>query len=182
MWEILALLALAGAGVLVYNGLVRLRETAETAWSDIDVQLRRRHDLVPNVVEAVKGYTEHERGTLEAVIAARSEAMSASGPARRGDAEGSLSGAIRSLFALSESYPELRASERFRQLQETLSVLEEDISQARRYYNAVVRDYNTRIGQVPSNVVARTFGFREREFFQLDGAERDAPSVRLEGA
>ena len=181
MWPLLILLAVLLGGVLVYNSLVRLRETGETAWSDIDVQLKRRHDLVPNLVETVKGYAGHERETLEAVIEARSRAISADGPEARSRAEAGLTEALRHLFALSESYPELRATENFRHLQRTLVDLEDDIQKSRRYYNAVVRDYNTRVGQVPSNVVARLFGFREREFFRAGADERDAPDVRFQG-
>ena len=181
MWEILVLLLLVGGGVGVYNSLVKLKNQVGSAWSDIDVQLKRRHDLVPNLVETVRGYTSHERDTLEQVVAARSRALSAEGPAERGRAEATLAGALGSLFVLAESYPELRASEGFRELHRSLAVLEEDVSQARRYYNAVVRDYNTRIAQVPMNLVAGAFRFREREYFQIDQEERVAPTVRLGG-
>jgi LemA protein len=177
MWEIAVLAVLVVGTVVIYNSLVRLREQADTAWADVDVQLKRRYDLIPNVVETVKGYAGHEKGTLEAVIQARSRAMAAPGPAARSQAEGVLAGALKSLFALSEAYPELRASEGFRQLQGTLAEVEDSIQNARRYYNAVVRDYNTRIGQVPSNLVARTFGFRERELFEADEGDRAVPRV-----
>ena len=177
MWEIVVLAAVVGGGVWIYNGLVRLREQAESAWADIDVQLKRRYDLVPNLVETVKGYANHEQDTLEAVVQARSRAMAASGPGEAGAAEGALSGALKSLFALAESYPELKASQGFRDLQSRLAELEEAIQSARRYYNAVVRDFNTRIHQVPSNVVARSFGFREKEFFEVDPGSRSAPEV-----
>jgi len=174
-WIILA--AVVVFAVVLYNGLVKLREQADSAWSDIDVQLKRRYDLIPNLVETVKGYASHERQTLEAVIQARSAAMGAQGPADRAQAEGALSGALKSLFALSESYPQLRAAESFQQLQRTLSEVEEHVSKSRRYYNAVVRDYNTKIGQVPSNIVAKSFGFRPKEFFEMPEAERAAPRV-----
>jgi LemA protein len=180
MWEIAAVAVLVLGTVVLYNSLVRLREQADAAWADVDVQLKRRYDLIPNLVETVKGYAGHEKGTLEAVIQARSRAMAAPGPAARSQAEGELAGALRQLFALSESYPELRAAENFRHLQSTLSDLEDAIQNARRYYNAVVRDYNTKIGQVPSNVVARTFGFKERELFELPDAERAVPQVRFD--
>lgn len=180
MLEIAVLVVLVLGVVLIYNNLVRLREQADAAWADVDVQLKRRYDLIPNLVETVKGYAGHEKDTLEAVIQARSRAMGAPDPAARAVAEGQLAGALRSLFALSESYPELRASENFRHLQQTLAGLEDDIQKARRYYNAVIRDYNTRIGQVPSNLVARTFGFRERELFELDETERAVPEVRFD--
>jgi LemA protein len=177
MWEIAVVAALVLGGVVIYNGLVKLREQADAAWADVDVQLKRRYDLIPNLVETVKGYAGHEKGTLDAVVQARSRAMAAPTPAARSQAEGELVGALRSLFALSERYPDLRAAENFRHLQETLSALEDDIQKARRYYNAVIRDYNTRIAQVPSNVVARSFGFRERELFELDEGERAVPKV-----
>ena len=179
MWGLLiALVAVAGAVVFVYNGLVRLRLLWENARADIDVQLKRRHDLVPNLVEAVKGAAAYERGTLDAVIAARSLAMEAKGPSARGEAEGALAAALGKVFALAEAYPQLRAVESFAQLQATLSQIEDAIQQARRYYNAVVRDLNTRIQQFPSNLVAGLFGFTAREFFQLDAdRERAVPTV-----
>jgi LemA protein len=180
MWPIVVLAVLVLGTVLVYNSLVKLREQAEAAWADVDVQLKRRYDLIPNLVETVKGYAGHEKGTLESVIQARARAMSAPGPAARGQAENELVGALRSLFALSEGYPQLRASESFGQLQQTLATLEGEIQQARRYYNAVIRDYNTKIGQVPSNIVARSFGFRERELFEVDEGERAVPQVRFD--
>jgi LemA protein len=166
--------------VVLYNGLVRLRVLGDNAWADIDVQLKRRHDLIPNVVEAVKGYMGYERGTLERVVQARSLAMAAAGPAARGDAEGGLTQALRGLFALVESYPQLRASEHFIELQKTLVQIEDAIQNARRYYNAVVRDFNTRAQQFPSNLVAMLFGFAPREFFQIaDADERSVPDVRV---
>lgn len=164
---------------MMYNSLVRLRETADGAWADVDVQLKRRHDLIPNLVETVKGYATHEKGTFEAVVEARSRAMNATGPAESAAAENMLTGALKSLFALSENYPELRASENFGRLQATLADLEDDIQKSRRYYNAVVRDYNTKIGVVPTNLVARTFGFREREFFEAEIGERQVPKVEF---
>lgn len=171
------MVVLVGGAVLIYNGLVKLREQVNGAWSDIDVQLKRRHDLIPNLVETVKGYASHEKDTLERVIQARNAAMSAQGPAAQGQAEGMLAGALKSLFALSESYPQLQAAGGFRDLQATLAQLEDHIQKSRRYYNAVVRDYNTRIGQVPSNLVARSFGFRAREFFETPEEERVVPRV-----
>jgi LemA protein len=176
------LLVVAVAVAFVYNGLVKLRVLSDNAWADIDVQLKRRHDLIPNVVEAVKGYAGHERGTLERVVQARSQAMSAEGPAARGDAEGGLTTALRGLFALVEAYPQLRASEHFAQLQTTLVQVEDAIQHARRYYNAVVRDFNTRAEQFPSNLVASLFGFKSREFFQLANQDEAAvPGVRFPG-
>jgi LemA protein len=177
MWPTLILVAVLIGVFVVYNSLVQLKVRAEAAWSDIDVQLKRRYDLIPNLVETVKGYASHERGTLEAVIEARSRAMSAQGPAAKGEAEGMLTGALKSLFALAESYPQLRATENYAQLQHSMSAIEDAIQNARRYYNAVVRDLNTRVLQFPSNLVALTFGFRQREFFEIPDAERSVPRV-----
>jgi LemA protein len=177
MWPFLILIVILVGIFLIYNSLVQLKVRAEAAWSDIDVQLKRRYDLIPNLVETVKGYATHEKGTLEAVVDARSRAMNAQGPAAKGEAEGLLTGALKSLFALAESYPQLRAAENFSQLQTSLSSIEDAIQNARRYYNAVVRDLNTRIQQFPSNLVARAFGFREREFFEIADTERSVPNV-----
>jgi LemA protein len=161
-----------------YNGLVRLKVQCDNAWSDIDVQLKRRYDLIPNIVETVKGYAAHEKGTLEAVVTARNQAMTAQGPAAKGEAEGLLTGALRQVFALAEAYPQLRAVESFTQLQNTLNEIEDSVQNARRYYNAVVRDFNTMIEQFPSNIVAGMGHFKEREFFQVSAAaEREVPKV-----
>ncbi len=178
-WQFLAVVALIFLAVVMYNGLVKLREQAEAAWADIDVQLKRRHDLIPNLVETVKGYATHEQETLDAVIQARSRAMGATGPAEAGMAESMLGGALKSLFALAESYPELKASEGFRDLQKSLASLEDAIQNARRYYNAVVRDFNTRVQQVPTNLVAMSFGFRQKEFFEVEEGERTVPKVEF---
>src|SRR5712675_788503 len=162
----------------MYNGLVRLKVTCDNAWADIDVQLKRRYDLIPNLVETVKGYAGHEKGTLEAVINARNRAMSASGPVDKAQAENMLSGALKSLFALSEAYPQLRAVESFTSLQNSLTQIEDAVQNARRYYNAVVRDLNTKIQQFPSNIFANMLGFKPREFFEVSApAEREAPKV-----
>ena len=177
MWPLLILIAVALAVFVMYNGLVRLKVQADSAWSDIDVQLKRRYDLIPNLVETVKGYASHERETFEAVVNARSRAMSAQGAAQRAEAEGMLTGALKSLFALAEAYPQLRAAENFNALQKSLADIEDSIQNARRYYNAVVRDLNTRVLQFPSNLVARTFGFREREYFEMEAGERSVPRV-----
>jgi LemA protein len=176
---VIAVLVIAVIGI--YNSLVGLKVRADNAWSDIDVQLKRRHDLIPNVVETVKGYAGHERQTLEAVVNARSRAVSVqgAGPAERGEAEGALTTALRGLFALAEAYPQLRATENFAQLQNTLSQIEEALQNARRYYNAVVRDLNTRIQQFPSNIVAGLFGFTNREFFEIGETERATPQVKF---
>ena len=177
MWGLLAVGALFMGGIVLYNGLVKLREQADAAWADIDVQLKRRHDLIPNLVETVKGYAAHEQKTLEAVVAARSSAMSAKSPAEKGQAEGMLAGALKSLFALAEAYPDLKAAAGFRDLQGTLSESEDSIQNARRYYNAVVRDFNIKIQQVPSNLIANSFNFREREFFEVPEGEKAVPTV-----
>jgi LemA protein len=164
--------------MVTYNGLVRLKVQCDNAWSDIDVQLKRRYDLIPNIVETVKGYAAHEKGTLEAVVSARNQAMTAQGPAAKGEAEGMLTGALRQVFALAEAYPQLRAVESFTQLQNTLNEIEDTLQNARRYYNAVVRDLNTMIEQFPSNIVAGMGHFKEREFFQVNvAAEREVPKV-----
>ena len=184
MTAIIVLSVLVGLAVVVvgiYNSLVRLNVQADSAWADIDVQLKRRHDLIPNVVETVKGYAAHERQTLEAVVAARSRAVSVqgAGPAQRGEAEGALTTALRGLFALAEAYPQLRATENFAQLQTTLGQIEEALQNARRYYNAVVRDLNTRIQQFPSNIIAGIFAFKNREFFEVGESERATPQVKF---
>jgi len=166
----------------IYNGLVSLRNRGDGAWADIDVQLRRRHDLVPNLVETVKGYAAHERQTLEEVVRARQQAVSLSGgtPEERARAENQLTGMLRSLFALSERYPQLRANENFLALQTSLQEIEEALQNARRYYNAVVRDFNTKTEVFPSNLVARQFGFKKREYFEVeDEAVRAAPQVKF---
>ena len=178
-WLVLGVLVLLVVLLVgLYNSLVRLNVQCDNAWSDIDVQLKRRYDLVPNLVESVKGYAAHERGTLEAVISARNRAMSATGPADKAQAENVLSGALKSLFALAEAYPQLRAVESFTSLQSSLSEIEDTVQNARRYYNAVVRDLNIKIQQFPTNMVAGMLGFRTREFFELTAAaEREAPKV-----
>ena len=164
--------------MVAYNGLVRLKVQCDNAWSDVDVQLKRRYDLIPNIVETVKGYAAHEKGTLEAVVSARNQAMTAQGPAAKGEAEGMLTGALRQVFALAEAYPQLRAVESFTQLQSTLNEIEDTLQNARRYYNAVVRDFNTMIQQFPSNIVAGMGHFKEREFFQVSApVEREVPKV-----
>ena len=179
---ILGILVVAAIVVVsIYNGLVGLRVRADNAWSDIDVQLKRRHDLIPNVVETVKGYATHERGTLEAVIAARSRAVAVegAGPAERAAAEGAVTSALRGLFALAEAYPQLRAVESFTHLQTQLAQIEDAVQNARRYYNAVVRDLNTKVVQFPSNLVAGLFGIRSREFFETPESDRAVPQVKF---
>src|ERR1700684_4564287 len=164
--------------MFAYNGLVRLKVQCDNAWADIDVQLKRRYDLIPNLVETVKGYASHEKGTLEGVVQARNAAMNSQGPAAKSETEGMLTQALRQVFALAEAYPQLRAVESFTQLQGTLNQLEDTIQNARRYYNAVVRDLNTKIQEFPSNIIAGMFNFKPREFFEISApAEREAPKV-----
>ena len=178
MWILAVLVLIVLFVVGIYNSLVKLRVQSDNAWADIDVQLKRRYDLIPNLVETVKGYAGHEKGTFEAVVQARNQAMAAQGPAAKGEAEGVLGQALRQLFALAEAYPQLRAVESYTQLQASLGEIEDAVQNARRYYNAVVRDLNTKIQQVPSNFVAQAFGFSPREFFELSNeAERQAPKV-----
>lgn len=167
--------------IALYNSLVRLKVQSESAWADIDVQLKRRHDLIPNLLETVKGYASHEKQTLEAVIAARNRAMSATTPSTKAEAEGLLAQSLKSLFAVAEAYPQLRAVESFTQLQASLNQIEEAVQNARRYYNAVVRDLNTKIQEFPSNMIANFFSFKTREFFELaDSGERAVPKVSFE--
>lgn len=167
--------------ISIYNNLVAMRQRTDQAFADIDVQLKQRHDLIPNLVETVKGYAAHEKGTLEAVIAARSRAVSVenAGPAERAAAEGAVTSALRGLFALAESYPQLRAVESFTQLQTQLAQIEDAVQNARRYYNAVVRDLNTKVVQFPSNIVAGLFSIKSREFFEAPESDRAVPQVKF---
>jgi len=178
---VLILLGAGGALISIYNNLVALRVRCDGAWSDIDVQLKRRHDLIPNIVEAVKGYAGYEKGTLAAVIEARNKAQQATGTAAQSEAENRLGLSLKGLLALAESYPQLRASEQFTHLQQSLSGIEDALQSARRYYNAVVRDLNTAVASFPGNLVANSGGFRPREFFELsDPAERAVPSAKMD--
>lgn len=178
---ILAILVLAAFYVIhLYNSLVRSRQLADEGWSGIDVQLKRRADLIPNLVSTLRGYAAHEKETLDAVITARNHALSFSGGdvAGRAAAEGALGQAIGKLFALAESYPDLKASENFLGLQTALETLEREIQMARRYYNGAVRELNTRIESVPSNLVAARFGFTKKTYFEItDAADRALPEV-----
>jgi LemA protein len=160
--------------VLVYNGLVRRRIQVDDAWNQIDVQLKRRSALIPSLVETVNGFAGHERGTLEAVTEARARAISAHGPADQGSAEGALTGALMSLFVVVESYPDLRASRSFLELQRELAVTEDRKAYARQYYNDAVLTYNNAIATVPQRLLAAVFKFREREYFQA-GREKRGP-------
>lgn len=168
--------------IATYNGLVSMRQRVNEAFADIDVQLRQRHDLIPNLVETVKGYAAHERGTLDEVIKARNAAVAAQGPAQQAAAENVLTGALRQMFALSEAYPNLKANENFQQLQAELTDLENKIAASRRFFNNAVQEYNTGIQRFPAALFASTFGFAPQSFFDL-GAERatlgEAPAVKF---
>jgi LemA protein len=177
-WIILGIIVLGALWlIMTYNGLVSLRQRARQAFSDIDVQLKQRHDLVPNLVETVKGYAAHEKGTLDAVIKARNAAVSAQGPAAQAAAENMLQGALRQLFALSEAYPDLKANQNFQQLQSELSDLENKIAAARRFFNNTAAEYNSTRESFPAVLFAQSMGFGPQEFFNLDEGERKAVST-----
>ena len=167
------------AGIAIYNRLVRLRTTVKSSWSDIDVQLKKRYDLVPNLVETVKGYAAHERSVFENVTRARSMAMGAATPADKAKAENMFTETLKSLFAVAEAYPELKANANFQQLQSQLTELENNIEYARRYYNAVVRDYNINTETFPSNIVAAQFRFEKEEFFELGEPDLERKPVKV---
>ncbi|MCC7146785.1 MAG: LemA family protein [Phycisphaeraceae bacterium] len=185
IWPILGVIVLVLIVVVLwfiatYNGLVRRRVQCDNGWAQIDVQLKRRYDLIPNLVETVKGYAAHEKGTLEAVIKARQQAIDASSVKDQALAENLLTGALRQLFALSERYPDLKANQNFMQLQEELVSTENKIGFARQHYNDVVTGYHTALAIFPSNVVAGMFAFAKREFFEIEAAaERQAPKVQF---
>jgi LemA protein len=176
---IVALLLLIGLiYVLVRNSLINLEQRVDESWSGIDVQLKRRHDLIPNLVETVKGYATHERETFEKVTQARAAAMQASGPAEAGQAEGQLTAALGGLRVVAEQYPQLRATENFQQLQRQLSELEDEIQASRRIYNSNVQVFNTRIQQFPASVPAKQMGYTEKQYFEItEPSEREAPQV-----
>ena len=175
-WAIVAVLVFWAIGA--YNGLIALRQIVRNGWAQIDVQLKRRHDLIPNLVETVKGYATHERETLEKVVQARSNAVNASGPAAQGKAEGELGQALSRLMLVVEQYPDLKANQNFLALQEELTSTENKVSFARQAYNDSVMAYNTRIAVVPTNVIAGIFGFTPEEFFEITvAAEREVPKV-----
>jgi LemA protein len=164
----------------LYNGLVQQRQQTRNAWSQIDVQLKRRHDLIPNLVETAKGYMKHEQSTLEAVVRARQAAVSAGSVAEQGRAEGQLSAMLRQLFAVAEAYPELKANQNMLQVQEELTSTENRIGFARQHYNDAVAAYNTKIESVPTNIIANAFGFKAAEYFELeDKAERSPVKVQF---
>ena len=174
------LLAVVFFVIAVYNKLIRLRNTVKSSWSDIDVQLKKRYDLVPNIVETVKGYASHEKSVLENVTEARTVAMRATSPADKAKAENMFRETLKSLFAVAEAYPDLKANANFMQLQSQLKELEDTIEYARRYYNAVVRDFNIVIESFPSNIVASTFGFKQEEFFELEAPEVERKPVKVD--
>ena len=178
LWIVLGIVALIGIFLWVtYNALVALKLRVDEAWSDITIQLKRRLDLIPNLVNTVKGYAAHESGVFEKVTEARTNALNAHGVKETAEAENQFEGALKSLFAVAEAYPDLKASHNFVELQQELVDTEDKIQAARRFYNGGVRDLNTKIQQFPSNVIARSFGFREREFFEIGEAERAVPRV-----
>ena len=183
-WVILAIVvAVVLYGIVTYNGLVSLRQRVSQAFADIDVQLKQRHDLIPNLIETVKGYAAHERGTLDAVVQARNAALTAHGPAQQAAAEGALSGSLGRLLALSEAYPDLKANTNFQQLQSELTDVENKLAAARRFFNNAVSEYNASIQAFPAVLFAGSMGFGPREFFDLGETQRQtldvAPQVKF---
>ena len=180
LWIILIVLALIILWLIgIYNGLIKLKNRVDEAWSDIDVQLKRRYDLIPNLVSTVQGYATHKKGLLENVTKARAQAMQATSPEAKGQAENMLSSALKSLFAVAENYPALRASENFAKLQDELSDTENKIQASRRFYNGNVRDFNTKIQVFPNNLVAGLLSFTKREFFAIAN-EAEKKNVKVE--
>lgn len=180
LWIILGILAVIIVWfIAVYNGLIRLRNQTKEAWSDIDVQLKRRYDLIPNLMEAVKGYMKHEKETFENVTKARTQAMQATGTEAKGKAENMLSDTLKSLFAVAENYPDLKANQNFLQLQGELSDTENKIQAARRFYNGNVRDFNTKMEVFPTNMIAGMLGFKKFEFFEANEAEKKNVKVKF---
>jgi LemA protein len=166
-------------GVLLFNGLIKLRNRVEEAWSDIDVQLKRRYDLIPNLIETVKGYAKHEKEVLESVTEARTRAMGASDTKDQVEAENMLSDTLKSLFAVSENYPDLKANQNFLELQKELSDTENKIQASRRFYNGNVRDFNTKIQTFPNNMIAGTLSFSQKEFFEAEEGEKENIKVKF---
>jgi len=180
LWIILILALLLIWIIFIFNKLIRLKNRAKEAWSDIEVQLKRRHNLIPNLVETVKGYAAHEREVLEKVTEARTRAMNAQTPKEKGEAENMLTQTLKSLFAVAENYPDLKASQNFLELQRELRDTEDKIQAARRFYNANVRDLNIAIESFPSNIVAKLFGFKKLDLFEIEEAEeRKVPEVKF---
>jgi LemA protein len=176
---LIIIVVLIAAVVTIYNKLVRLRNTVKSSWSDIDVQCKKRFDLVPNLVETVKGYATHEKTVFEKVTQARAMAMQAHSPAEMAKAENMIRDTLKSLFAVAEAYPELKANANFMQLQTQLQELENNIENARRYYNAVVRDFNILIESFPSNLIASMFNFKQADLFQLEAPEAERKPVKV---
>ncbi|MDR2205158.1 MAG: LemA family protein [Flavobacteriaceae bacterium] len=181
LWIILAAVALLFFyGISIYNRLVKFRTMVEEAWSGIDVMLKKRHDLIPNLVETVKGYASHERETLDSVTQARNQALNANSVEAKEAAEKNLNQAMMNLFAVAEQYPDLKANTNFLQLQSELSAIESDLEKSRRYYNGTVRENNILVETFPSNIIAGMFGFRKSPFFELENAaEREVPEVKF---
>jgi LemA protein len=180
-WILLGIaIVIAAWFILTYNGLIRLKNQTDEAWSDIDVQLKRRYDLIPNLVNTVKGYATHEAGTMEKVIQARAAAMSAGSPHDKAVAENMLSSTLKSLFAVAEAYPDLKANQNFLKLQDELSDTENKVQASRRFYNGNVRDFNTKLQVFPTNLIGGMLGFKAREFFEIGNeAERAVPNVQF---
>jgi LemA protein len=181
LWVILGVIVLIALWlVVVYNGLIKLRNQTDEAWSDIDVQLKRRYDLIPNLIETVKGYAGHEKEVFQKVTEARTQAMQAQGAKKHAEAENMLSGALKTLFAVAEAYPELKANENFAKLQDELSDTENKVQASRRFYNGNVRDFNTKLQVFPTNLIGNTLGFKPYEFFEIENAEeRKTPEVKF---
>lgn len=181
LWILLAIIAIIAIWlVATYNGLITLKNQTDEAWSDIDVQLKRRYDLIPNLIATVKGYATHEAGTFEKVTAARTAAMAATSPHDKAVAENALSSTLKSIFALSEAYPDLKANTNFLKLQDELSDTENKVQASRRFYNGNVRDFNTKLQVFPTNLVGNMLGFIKREFFEIGNeAERNVPEVKF---
>ncbi|MCJ7581713.1 MAG: LemA family protein [Candidatus Aminicenantes bacterium] len=176
IWIILIILAVVAVFLVgIYNGLVQLRNRCENSWAQVDVQLRRRYDLIPNLIETVKGYAQHEKETFQNVTEARTKAMNAGSVKDQGQAENMLSGALKSLFAVSENYPELKANQNFMMLQEELAGTESKIAYARQFYNDTVMKFNTKQQVFPSNIIANMFSFQEREYFEIEEPEAKEP-------
>lgn len=180
MWVLLIVGLLLVYVVMLYNGLVTLRQRVKNAWAQVDVQLKRRYDLIPNLVNTVKGYADHEKGTFEKITQARSQAMNASGPAEASAAESALSGTLRTLFAVAEAYPELKADSNFRELQKELSDTESKIAFSRQFYNDTVQKYNIRIQQFPAVLLAGMLGFQGETFFTLEDAQQERQAVTVD--
>lgn len=182
-WIVLGIIAVLAIFVVqVYNSLIQLKNKVDEGWADIDTQLKRRYDLIPNMVETVKGYAKHESKTLEAVIQARNIAMNANTPEEKVQAENALTGTLKTLFAVAESYPDLKANQNFLDLQATLKEIEEKLQLSRRYYNATVRDFNTKIEIFPNNIVAGMFKFDRRKFFEIAEEQKENVKVSFDDA